>query len=192
MQVMTEKYHQNTTAIEIEKRWIEAAKADPAGFRPLYDKYYEPILKFIYRRLSSLDDAYDVTAQTFLQAMQKMADYEFRGLPFSSWLYKIALNELNTHFRKTGKFRAVVIETSGVENMLKEMHSGVNEEVLTNLMSKLPLLSSADFLLVEMRFFESKSFKEIADILEITENNAKVRTYRAIDKLRLALENEMK
>jgi RNA polymerase sigma-70 factor (ECF subfamily) len=76
--------------------------------------------------------------------------------------------------------------------MLKEMHSGVNEEVLTNLMSKLPLLSSADFLLVEMRFFESKSFKEIADILEITENNAKVRTYRAIDKLRLALENEMK
>ncbi|MGB1032673.1 MAG: RNA polymerase sigma factor, partial [Flavobacteriales bacterium] len=52
------------------------------------------------------------------------------------------------------------------------------------LAKKLTQLSSADFLLIEMRFFEKRPFKEIAEILEITENNAKVKTYRALDRLK--------
>ncbi len=192
MQVIAGKYHQNTTDLLQEKEWIEAAKQHPGAFRPLYDKYYEPVLQFVYRRLSRIDDAYDITSQTFLQAIQKIQDYEFRGLPFSSWLYRIALNELNGFFRKSEKFRAVVIETPGVELMIKEMGSEVDEEQLTQIMNKLPLLASADFLLIEMRFFESKSFKEIGDILEITENNAKVRSYRAIERLKIALQKEMR
>ena len=38
--------------------------------------------------------------------------------------------------------------------------------------------------LIEMRFFEKRSFKEIGEILEITENNAKVKTYRILEKLK--------
>jgi RNA polymerase sigma-70 factor (ECF subfamily) len=46
------------------------------------------------------------------------------------------------------------------------------------------LLPSEDLMLIEMRFFEKRSFKEIGDILSITENNAKVRLYRCLDKVK--------
>jgi RNA polymerase sigma-70 factor (ECF subfamily) len=45
-------------------------------------------------------------------------------------------------------------------------------------------LSAQEIELIELRYFESKSFAEIGFILQVTENNAKVKTYRAIDKLK--------
>ena len=63
----------------------------------------------------------------------------------------------------------------------------VREELpVDQLAQSLTKISSLDYLLIEMRFFEQRAFKEIAEILEITENNAKVKTYRALDRLKVA------
>jgi RNA polymerase sigma-70 factor (ECF subfamily) len=79
---------------------VLAAQQDPREFEPLYSKYYEPILRFVYKRLDTKSEAYDVTSQVFLSALQNLSKYEDRGFPFSSWLYRIAINELNQFFRK--------------------------------------------------------------------------------------------
>ena len=59
-----------------------------------------------------------------------------------------------------------------------------DEDQIAMLKTSFTYLSSADYLIIEMRYFEERPFKEIAEILEITETNAKVKTYRALDKLK--------
>src|SRR5688572_30356328 len=82
----------NLSDEEIE---IREAKADPALFRPLYDRYYERIFKFLYQRLDEKEDAFDLCSQVFLKALTNLGKYRSVGVPFSSWLYRIARNELN-------------------------------------------------------------------------------------------------
>jgi RNA polymerase sigma-70 factor (ECF subfamily) len=48
----------------------------------------------------------------------------------------------------------------------------------------LPLLKEGQLQLIEMRFFEKRSFREMGEILDLTENNAKVKTFRALVKLK--------
>lgn len=192
MQVSLAPNHQTRDDIALERQWIEASRLNPAAFRPLYNKYYEPVLRFVYRRLGRLEDAGDIAAQTFLNAMQNLAKYEHRGLPFSSWLYRIAINEMNRFFRERNKYRSVCTDDNSLAKLASETGSGDREEELDELENTLLLLSSADFLLIEMRFFEGRSFKEIGEILEITENNAKVKTYRILDRLKKALKTQGK
>jgi RNA polymerase sigma-70 factor (ECF subfamily) len=78
----------------------------------------------------------------------------------------------------------VNIDTAGVHEMVDDMDAFLVEqqyEKVAKIISKLP---EEDLQLIEMRFFEKRAFKEIGEILEITENNAKVKVYRVIDKLK--------
>lgn len=182
--MISERFHQTKAQIKDDGAAIKAAQEDPRKFEPLYTKYYKQILEFVYIRLDDLQDAYDVTANVFLRAIEKLPKYEHRGLPFSSWLYRVAVNELNQHYRKTNRHRSINLETSGLSNILSEADLSDHHEDIQRMIACMKRLSSADYLLLEMRFFEERPFREIAEILEITENNAKVKTYRAIDRLK--------
>jgi RNA polymerase sigma-70 factor (ECF subfamily) len=78
----------------------------------------------------------------------------------------------------------VAIEESHLGGMLEEMDSFDFEKYRSALLQSLDQLREHDLEIVEMRFFEQRPFKEIAEFLEITESNAKVRTYRVLDKLK--------
>ena len=184
MTVISEKYHQTKAQIRDDGKLIEEAKKDPRKFEPLYTKYYPKVLEFVYMRLDDMQEAYDVTSNVFLKALEKIGGYEHRGLPFSSWLFRVAINELNGHFRKTSKYRTINIDTSGVSRMLVEAEVEDRSDEINRAVACMKRLPSVDYLLLEMRFFEKRPFAEIGEILEITENNAKVKTYRALDRLR--------
>ena len=175
-----------------EEKLILAAQANREQFQPLYQKYYTQILKFVYQRVTTKDDAYDITQQVFLQAMLSLNKYELRGFPFSSWLYRIAINELNQAFRKNEKQRGVNLEEKHLKDLAAEMNENGNEEQEKILLDALTTLSEDDFQLVEMRFFEQRAFKEIGEILNITEANAKMKLYRILDKLKPVLETKLK
>ena len=166
---------------------VLAAQQDPRKFEPLYTKYYEPILKFVYKRLDTKQEAYDVASQVFLNALQNIGKYEDRGFPFSSWLYRIAINELNQFFRKNNRYRAVDVQSGEIHHLLAQTEVADRKTDHRLLVEAMTRLSSMDYLMLEMRYFEDRPFKEIAEILEITENNAKVRTYRALDRLKKVL-----
>lgn len=182
--MISEKYHQTRTQIRDDGKLIAAAKEDPRKFEPLYTKYYPQILEFVYKRLDDVQEAYDVTANVFLRALEKLDKYEHRGLPFSAWLFRVAINELNQHFRKSKKFRAINVESNEVMLLLREDEVAYDQEDLDKAVECMKRLSSRDYLMLEMRYFEGRPFKEIGLIMEITENNAKVRTYRALDRLK--------
>ncbi len=170
----------------IEEEWvlIKTAQSNPAAFRPLYDKYFEQIFRFIFRRTADQNISADLCSQVFLKALQKLGSYQFKGVPFSAWLYRIASNEIAQFYREDKKNRVISLETTQLSDLIDEMEETNNESLRRAMITAIDTLKINDLQLIEMRFFEQRPFKEIAEILDITESNAKVKTYRILEKLK--------
>jgi len=187
--ISMEQSHKTVSIKAMEREWkeIQAAQKNLAAFQPLYDRYFENIFRFIFRRTSDETLSADLCSQVFLKAMQKLPQYTFKGVPFSAWLFRIASNEVAQHFRNTQKQRVVSLEDRHIEDIFDEMARPTlqQEEQLRNIFLQcMNELKPGDLELIELRFFEKRAFKEIADILQITESNAKVKTYRIIERMK--------
>lgn len=177
------KYQYTNEQLSAEVAQIEAAKRDPAAFGVLYEKFFGQIFMFLLRRVETKEIADDLCSQVFLKALNYLPKYQHKGLPFSSWLFRIARNELYTAYHKNKVVPVLSIDRSGIGAMLGDMNA--EEKVdYSDLYHVLGGLSQDEMELIELRFFEGRAFKEIGELLDITENNAKVKTYRILDKLK--------
>lgn len=167
-----------------DKECVEAAKKDPKKFDVLYNKYYEPILQFVFKRIEGKEASYDITAQVFLNAMINLSKYKFVGVPFSAWLYRIAIGEIQQSFRKNKIQRTIKVDIEEVKEIVQEFEEESKELQYQQILNALGELPEESIQLIEMRYFEKRSFKEIGAILNLTENNAKVKVYRILDKLK--------
>ena len=168
-----------------EEQIILRSQTDPEAFRPLYDQYFRRIFLFVLHRVEDKSLAADITSQAFLKALLHIKRFKFRGLPFSSWLFRIALNECNDYFRKTRRYRIVTIEDKAIEHLYEELTNTTREEDLRQrLPAILQKLTGEELQLIELRFFEQRPFKEVADIVGITETYAKVKVYRILQKMK--------
>jgi RNA polymerase sigma-70 factor (ECF subfamily) len=120
----------------------------------------------------------------FVKALANLHKYEFRGIPFSSWLFRIAKSELYQSFRDKKAQRTVSIDSMQLGRVMEEFQLDESEHKREILLKVLPLLKDSQLQLIEMRFFEKRSFREMGEILDLTENNAKVKTFRALVKLK--------
>ncbi|HYI78764.1 MAG TPA: sigma-70 family RNA polymerase sigma factor [Chryseolinea sp.] len=97
----------------------------------------------------------------------------------------MALNECNDYFRKNSRYRIVTIDDKAVEHLFEELTNTTREE---DLRQQLPVilqrLSREELQLIELRFFDQRPFKEVADIIGITETYAKVKVYRILQKMK--------
>jgi RNA polymerase sigma-70 factor (ECF subfamily) len=177
-------YHQSSLVLSEELTIIEKAKRNPQFFAPLYNKYYEVIFRYIYKRVDEQESAYDITSCVFVKAMGALNKFEFRGVPFSSWLFRIAKSELYQSFRDQKARRTINIDSVTIVQMVDEICDDRSEENREKLLKSLTLLKENELQLIEMRFFEKRSFREIGEIIGLTENNAKVKTFRALAKLK--------
>jgi RNA polymerase sigma-70 factor, ECF subfamily len=169
--------------ILLEKQLIEQAKADPRKFEPLYLKYNEQILKFVYKRVETVNDCREITAVVFSKAISSIKQYKHQGFPFSSWLYRIAINEIAQFYRDKSKMRIISVNEDALNNIRAD--SGEHKtDLIAALKEALLYLEEEDLTIIELRYFEERPFSEVGQILGITENNAKVKTYRVLDKLK--------
>ena len=168
-----------------EREIIGLAQQEPTAFKPLYEKYFKRIFLFIYHRTEDRELTSDLTAQVFLKAMQKIHQFKERGLPFSSWLYRIAINECNDFFRKNKRTRVVYVEEPAFHQLFEEMFpDDPREELEKKLHAVLQKLKPEELQIIELRFFEDMPFKMVAEVMNITETYAKVRTYRTLEKMK--------
>jgi RNA polymerase sigma-70 factor (ECF subfamily) len=181
------EYHQSKTNILEEENLIRAAQQNSLLFEPLYNKYYEKMVHFIYQRVNTKEEAFEITSQVFFKCMLHLKKYEFRGLPFSAWLYRIALNELNMLYRSNKVEKVLNVDSGGLQHIAIDMEQEDDELKHNAIARAIANLPEEEMQLIEMRFFEKRSFKEIGDILNITENNAKVRLYRCLDKIKMMI-----
>lgn len=168
-----------------EEKLVLIAKQDIKNFKYLYNLYYERIFLFLLRRSENENIAQDLTQQTFVKAMVNIEKFEFRGFPFSSWLYRIGLNELNLHYRNNKKKRAISIDSDELPELSEELPVEANPSLTNeNLIKAFNFLTEPEVTLVEMKYFEKRSHQEISEILGISVANAKVKLHRIIKKMK--------
>jgi RNA polymerase sigma-70 factor (ECF subfamily) len=173
------------TQLAGEAQVIAKAKKNPADFRPLYEKYFKRIFLFVFHRVEDRDLTADITAQVFLKALTRIEQFNERGLPFSSWLYRIAINECTDFFRKNKRARVVYVEEPSFHHLFEEMFpDDPRDELEKKLQLVLQKLKPDELQIIELRYFEDMPFKMVAEVLNITETNAKVRTYRTLEKMK--------
>lgn len=184
------RYHKTKNQLLEENSFVEASKNDPAKFEHLYNKYHEQIFRYVYQRMDDKDLAFDVTSQVFMKALSNIHKYQFRGVPFASWLYRIAKSELYQSFKESNAKRTVNIETTHVYEIMSEIDEDDNEALKAQLIKEIAALPEKDLQLIELRYFEKRSYREIGQIIGLTENNAKVRAYRVLRKLQKRFQKE--
>lgn len=184
--VTSNKYHKSKEAIFQELAQIKKAQKNPDDFAPIYNKYYTEIFIYISRRVDDHELVADLTSRTFTKCLINLHKFKHMGVPFSAWLYKIAINEIRLFFRSQKNYpRTVCIDEYDIQDIVQETVEISNIELAEKLLPKLlSSLNETELQCIELRFFEKKSFKDIGFALGLTEVNAKVKTYRILKKLK--------
>ncbi len=183
--------------LQEEKQLVEKAKSDPLAFGELYDLHYPIIFNYILRRVGEAADAADITSDVFFKVMKNLVRFEWRGIPFSSWIYKIASSEINNHFRKKKRFRLLSLETLYKNHDFdiadkidlqeeyiqaqKQLELHEDFRALQELLKELPAKYQE---VIALRFFEGKKIKEISQITGKNPNTVKSLLARGLEKLR--------
>ena len=113
---------------EQEQQLIRQCREDPAAFGRLFDEWYKPVFGYIMRRTGDYDLSKDIAAETFLKAFLKIHNFQYRCIRLSSWLYRIATNELNQYYR-SNKYKPQSLQQL-LENphMEKLLHQQTDDE----------------------------------------------------------------
>jgi RNA polymerase sigma-70 factor (ECF subfamily) len=175
---------------EQEVELIRKAQKDINAFGPLYEAYFSIVFGFIFKRVRDQELTGELTSLVFMKSINALPKYTVSGAPFSAWLIQIALNEVRQNQRRSNKNTSVPLSHADLQAVfegLDEKHE--HEHNLDLLLRGLNELDDEATLYIEMRFFEGRSFKEMAEILSLSADNAKVRTYRALDRLKTIMTN---
>jgi len=172
--------------MEAERLAIEAAQCDPSRFADLYEDNFDRVYAYIARRVHSREEAEDLTSEVFHKALSTIAQFEWRGVPFAAWLYRIAANSIINRAKRAAKEQAlpglldVAVSVSAIEDEFD-----VRARVY-NLVSRLPADQGR---VVVARFAEEKSIREIALEMGRSEGAVKQLQFRALENLRSSLVN---
>ncbi len=176
---------------ESDAQLVKRAKRDPDAFGMLYERYVDRIYSYIYFRTNNEQDAEDLTAKTFYQALANVRRYDERGLPFSAWLYRIAHNLVaNWHRDHQRRPQISLDEVWGMLTRTRLSPDSVAEynsemEALRACIQKLP--PDRQLLLV-LKYGEGKSNVEIGKVLNRSEGAIKSLFHRTLDELRREME----
>lgn len=170
---------------------LAAQSGDHDALSDLYGHYFPRVYRYVYTRLASNEDAEDVTEEIFLKIIDNLAGYQFRGLPFGAWVFRIARNEVVSHVRRR-KARGVTTELSETiadENAdhVQEVETQLTIEAVRELTQQLP---EAQRQVIALRFGAGLSVAETAQALKKTENNVKVLQHKAIARLQQMVAHE--
>nr|HEV7953945.1 RNA polymerase sigma factor [Candidatus Acidoferrales bacterium] len=163
---------------------IEAAQKDPARFGDIYERYFDRVYAYIARRVGNRDAAQDLTSDVFHRALANIGKYESRGVPFGAWLFRIAANAIADKWKRTSKeFGNPAPEEidSGKIDLEAAEHRIETRAQLFHAVRKLPTEQRR---VIQLRFAEEKSIRDIAQEMRKTEGAVKLLQFRAIQNLR--------
>ena len=163
-----------------ERRLVEAAQKDPSRFAELYENNFERVYAYIARRVGNREEAQDLTAEVFHQALANLARYEWRGLPFAAWLLRIASNAIADSW----KFKAREQGNPSSDEPLSHDIDREDIEQRAKLFRLVTTLPEDQRHVIEMRFAQEKSIREIAKELGRTDGAVKQLQFRGLETLR--------
>ena len=153
-------------------------QADKAALRILYDRYSAPLTAFVGKSLSDPIDAADIVHEAFISVWEGSGKFR-ENTSFRAWLYTIARNKSVDRMRKTG--REVLGEPDTTIPDLDPDPAAVAEmcEDRSRVRACLEKLSAAHRKVVSLSFFEGMTYREIAEIEDVSEGTVKSRIFHA-------------
>lgn len=169
---------------------VQRAKADPAAFGILYERYIDRVYAYIYHRVGNAQDTEDLTARTFYRALDKLDTYEDRGLPFSAWLFRIAHNLVANWHRDRGRRRFLSLDklwshSKEGDTPEEQIEREENHAALWDAIDRLPEERRT---LLLYKFGSRLSNLEIGELLQKSESAIKSLYFRTLATLRKELE----
>ena len=176
----------DTYSIEDLPLLIRKAKEEPRAFARLYDHFSRSVYRYLYSRVGNPADAEDLTAQTFLTALEKLPRYRERG-NFKAWLFTIARNKAMDHFRKQRSETRSSVDDLAVErqDLLVEV---IRSEQIDQLSALIQSLGDDEQELLRLRYVADLSFSEMADLLGKRQDAVKKSLYRLQARLQSQME----
>src|SRR6478609_5654109 len=113
---------------DLRRLVLRAKTGDADAFGTLYDRYLDLVYRYIYFRVGSHPLAEDLTSETFLRALRRIADFTWQGRDFGAWLVTIARNLITDHF-KSGRYRLEVSTAEVIDIPLDGPHIPENAVV---------------------------------------------------------------
>jgi RNA polymerase sigma-70 factor, ECF subfamily len=157
---------------------IEAAQRDRRHFAQLYENNFDRIYAYIAARVSDRTEAEDLTAEVFHHALAKLERYEWRGVPFRAWLFRIAANVLHDRWRNPAALREIARDDVPDQGTTDNAE---RRTLLTQLVERLP---ADQRLVVIRRFLDGRTVAEIAREMQRSEGAIKQLQFRALQSLR--------
>ena len=179
-----------------EEQLLKDIANDPQQFGQVYEAFYKNIFGYVYRRTTDYEAARDITAETFLKAYVNIGKFKWRNISLLYWLYTIATNELNRYFnaskytphslsRIQEEYGIDITDHSNAETESIQLQDELEKHrefmAINESIRKLDIKYQD---VIALRFFEHKSTKEIAIILDKKEGTIKSLLSRGIEKLK--------
>lgn len=163
-----------------ERPLVGAAQRDPAEFGALYELHFERVYAFVSGRVRDRATAEDVTSEVFHKALANLGSYEWRGVSFAAWLLRIAANAVIDHAKRAA--REITLGEDPPEPAAKTaLRTTEDRAQLFKLVGELPTMQRQ---VVQLRFVEQRSIREVAERLGKTEGAIKQLQLRALQRLR--------
>lgn len=176
-----------------DRELVARAQKDPDAFGQIFDVYHPQILRYCIHRTADIELGRDLAASTFFKAMKQLRGYRWQGIPLSAWLYRIATNEIASHFRAKRLVSLDDMLEQGYE--LADAHD-IHDELVSaqfelerhaqwlSVHAELKTLPLKYQEVIMLRFFEDKNLVEIAQILGKRHGTIKSLMSRGLAKLR--------
>ncbi len=176
--------------VHIERATVDRACAgDQQALADLYDWYMPRVYRYAVARMGNVAEAEDLTEEVFLKMLGAISDFRWRDVPFSSWLFRIAHNQVVTHFRRTSQRGGPTAELSdemvdGAKGPAATVEEQLTMEEVRRAADQLP---EAQREVIALRFVSGLSIAETAKALGKREGNVKALQHKAVAKLQKLL-----
>ncbi len=170
--------------LRAEQELVEAAKGDAEAFGKLYDLHFSRIYSYAYYRTRNHADAEEVTAQTFQQALEHIGRFQWRGVPFAAWLYRIASNLIaGRHRNRLPEGDLEEAAALRARDPLPE-EAALEAERARELRTAVATLPESQQQAIVLKFSQGLRNKEIGEVMGCSEGAVKQLLHRAMESLR--------
>lgn len=170
---------------------IERARTDRTAFSELFRRHYDEIYRYCARRVGSREQAEDLTSQVFMKMVKKFNSFMGDETAFRCWLFRIACNEINSHFRAAGrqaraleKLQSEYREPDGPDLAADCAEDEENARKVTFLNEAIATLKTDQQDILTLRFYEGLNSEEIGQVLGMKAATVRSRLARALQKLK--------
>lgn len=160
------------------------ARSERMSFEDFYNTYYSMALFYAMKKISHAD-AEDLVSEVFVYCYEHFGEYDPAKSSYKTWLFIVLNSRLKNFYRD----RRITADWSELENVLGQSEDDMCravylEQLRDQLVAAVKQLPERQMKAVVWRYFQEKSFEEIADLLDTTPGNVRVMLTRAMDKLK--------